>query len=173
MVVFTFVSESSHAGHIELVPEDSRYSTYAMDRRTGWTHERDDISISKIVDGTSRPLGIASVKSRTVTCNEHTIVMRRSHAWSLSDVFMASNGLQLKWKVRYTLGAELRVVNDDAHSDPSRTVAVYKSQLVWRPKAPPTLVVHEEGLPVLDEVIATAVYIARRLVMLNEGNEEY
>ncbi|TFK48949.1 hypothetical protein OE88DRAFT_1663241 [Heliocybe sulcata] len=159
-VLFTWVSPSRKGGHIEITPNDNRYGVYIADRETGILHTRSDIMIEKQVDGTTYQLGTVDIKSGLVTCNGRTATMNRVSKLRAHETFVAYNGMNYEWEVE-PRGAHLKVEDES-----KRTIASFTAERgYFGAREPAQLIVHGDGLMMLDEVIATAVYIARKMVI--------
>lgn len=82
----------------------------------------------------------------------------RPGIFSQSAVFVAADGLPYKWKIDWDL---LRLVRNDGSHTPVAFFDPGSLGILSRPK-PATLSVTPEGLPILDDIVATWVYMEQR-----------
>ncbi|TFK48952.1 hypothetical protein OE88DRAFT_1737175 [Heliocybe sulcata] len=161
-VAFVF-SASLYAGHIKVVADDSQVDVYTVDRKTGVFHGQSDSVVCKKIGGRSYAVGAASVKVDEVMCNQRRIKMYK-RMLSSSETFIGSDGLQYKWKVKGMCSAYLWVDGGSEH-----LLAVYTAESRFWSRCPAVLTVYADALGMLDEVVVTCVYIARKIQMLQDG----
>ncbi|KII89458.1 hypothetical protein PLICRDRAFT_175636 [Plicaturopsis crispa FD-325 SS-3] len=97
-------------------------------------------------------------QSWAVAVHGRDVRMIRSGAFSASESFMASDGKMYKWKIKG--GAPLRVRKG---SDGLNTnIAVYSGASGLFCSRPSILTVSPDGLAILDELVATFIYMETR-----------
>ncbi|KAI5824312.1 hypothetical protein K523DRAFT_315474 [Schizophyllum commune Tattone D] len=93
----------------------------------------------------------------TLIVNSRDITPKRVHMLTTGETFVASNGREYKWRIESTLGGDSKFYDRET----KQVVAEYISRRRLSRK-PGQLHVTEEGLSILNEIIATLVYKIRR-----------
>ncbi|TFK48948.1 hypothetical protein OE88DRAFT_1663238 [Heliocybe sulcata] len=159
MTHYTFISRARNEGHIDIVPDQGDLTSYSIDRRTGWFSDKSTARIQKHVEGRTYEVGEASVRSDRVTCNGRSIRLH-GKMFSSSETFVAPNNQKYKWSMDGAHGAHLRADKESTDTN----IASYTAE--HGPfKKPDELTVYGEGEMMMDEVVATAVYMARKVAL--------
>ncbi|TFK48947.1 hypothetical protein OE88DRAFT_1737169 [Heliocybe sulcata] len=159
MTHYTFKTIGRKSGHTEILPDHGHgdQTTYSVEGRTGWFSDKSPFRISKRLNGHTYQVGEVNIKSDCVTCNRRTIPLHSSR-FSSSRKFIALNGEKYVWKMDGVAGAHL--LTDD---NSKRTVASYTAAHGFFKKKPAELSVYGEGETMIDEVVATVVYMGRKV----------
>ncbi|KAL1742181.1 hypothetical protein HDZ31DRAFT_43800 [Schizophyllum fasciatum] len=96
-------------------------------------------------------------RDHAVVVNSRVLTPRRLRGFSCSETFTAADGREYKWKIESQLSGECRLV--DVQTKQTIAQCGGRSRLMRRAGK---LHVEAEGLPVLNEIIATMVYLIRR-----------
>ncbi|KAL1681051.1 hypothetical protein EV122DRAFT_206469 [Schizophyllum commune] len=107
--------------------------------------------------GTLRLAQYATDSGHSVVVNSRDITPKRVHILTSGEAFTATNGKEYKWKIESQMSGDCKLYDRETKA----IVAEYTSRKRLS-KKPGRLHIADEGLPVLNEIIATLVYKIRR-----------
>ncbi|KAL1691633.1 hypothetical protein GGG16DRAFT_102332 [Schizophyllum commune] len=107
--------------------------------------------------GTLRLAQYATDQGHSVVVNSRDITPKRVHMLTSGETFTATNGKEYKWKIESQMSGDCKLYDRETKA----VIAEYTSRKRLS-KKPGKLHIAEEGLPVLNEIIATLVYKIRR-----------
>ncbi|KAL1754862.1 hypothetical protein FB107DRAFT_291326 [Schizophyllum commune] len=113
--------------------------------------------------GTLRLAQYATDSGHSVVVNSRDITPKRVHMLTSGETFTATNGKEYKWKIESQMSGDCKVgaLRSLYDRELKAVIAEYTSRKRLS-KKPGKLHIAEEGLPVLNEIIATLVYKIRR-----------